>query len=184
MKSIQVKNLMVPLEEYAKVSVEATFQEALLELEKADRHFAEDRERHREILAMDQDNHVIGKLSQWDVLRGIEPSYRKIADFKETSRYGFSPEFIKSMLDQYGLWRKPLEELCKTAARIKMKDVMVRPTEGEYVDQNASLDEAIHLLVMGHHQSLLVMEADNVVGVLRLADVFKEVCERIKRCEL
>ena len=46
---------------------------------------------------------------------------------------------------------------------------------------DATLDEAVHQLVVGHHQSLLVTDAEkNVVGVLRLTDVFSEICNLIK----
>jgi predicted transcriptional regulator len=61
---------------------------------------------------------------------------------------------------------------------------MYTPTEGEYVEENASLGEAIHQLVMGHHQSLLVTSGQQIVGILRLVDVFKDVCEAMKSCGL
>ena len=47
---------------------------------------------------------------------------------------------------------------------------------------DAMLDAAIHQLVVGHHHSLLVTKGGEIVGVLRLTDVFKEVCQRIKEC--
>jgi predicted transcriptional regulator len=88
------------------------------------------------------------------------------------------------MLGNYGLWRKPLEDLCKKAAEIRVKQIMHTPGEGELVEEDASLDVAIHQLVMGHHQSLLVARDGEIVGILRLSDVFKEICERIKVCKL
>jgi predicted transcriptional regulator len=52
------------------------------------------------------------------------------------------------------------------------------------VAADASLDTAIHLLVMGHHQSLLVTRGKDIVGVLRLSDVFRKVSDGIKACKL
>jgi len=49
--------------------------------------------------------------------------------------------------------------------------------EGEYVDESASIADAIHQLILGHHQSLLVSKANKVIGILRLSDVFKLVCD-------
>jgi hypothetical protein len=43
------------------------------------------------------------------------------------------------------------------------------------VGEGGTLDEAIHLLIMGHHQSLLVKRDDQIVGILRLTDVFSAV---------
>jgi CBS domain-containing protein len=184
MQSIKVSELMVPLAEYATVSEEATLTEAVSALDEAQKRVEGDREKHRAVLALDKKGRVVGKLDQWTVLWGIEPRYKEIGNLRETSRYGFSPEFLKSMIKNYGLWRKPLEGLCRKAADIKVKDVMHTPTEGEYVAEDASLDTAIHLLVMGRHQSLLVTRGEDIVGVLRLSDVFKKVSDNIKACKL
>ncbi len=53
----------------------------------------------------------------------------------------------------------------------------------EQVEVDAPLEVAIHQLVMGQLQSLLVMENDSVVGLLRLTDVFESVAETIMACE-
>jgi CBS domain containing-hemolysin-like protein len=67
---------------------------------------------------------------------------------------------------------------------IKVKEIMYTPTEGEYVDDEATLDQAIHQLVIGRHQSLLVTKGEDIVGILRLTDVFAEICNVIKTCQL
>ena len=54
------------------------------------------------------------------------------------------------------------------------------PTEGEYVDEDATQDEAIHQLVLGHHQSLLVTKEGKITGILRLSDVFEAVFFKMK----
>jgi CBS domain-containing protein len=184
MQSIKVGEMMVPLAEYATVSEEATLSDAVYALETAQKSVEGDREKHRAVLVLDAKGRVVGKLDQWTVLWAIEPRYKEMGNIRETSRYGFSPEFLRSMIKNYGLWRKPLEGLCKKAAEIKVKDVMHQPAEGEYVAEDASLDTAIHLLVMGRHQSLLVTRGEGIVGVLRLSDVFKKVSDNIKACKL
>jgi hypothetical protein len=35
---------------------------------------------------------------------------------------------------------------------------------------------------MGHHQSLMVMDGDEVVGLLRLTDVFDLVADAVSQC--
>jgi len=182
MKSMKVKELMVPLAEYATVSQEATLSEAVMALKEAQRNVDRDRDKHRAVLVLDDKGGVVGKLSQWDVIKGIEPKYDSIKELKDTSRYGFSPDFIRSMLDQYGLWRKPLDHLCRKAAEQKVKEMMVTPHENEYIREDASLDEAIHQLVIGRHQSLLVTRGEGIVGILRLSDVFKQICDKVEAC--
>ena len=125
----------------------------------------------------------MGKLSQLDVIKGLEAGYKKMGDFKGISHTGFSTDFIQSMVGKYDLWQKPLEDLCSRAPQIKVKDIMYTPTEGEFVPEEATLDQALHQLVVGHHQSLLVTKGGKeIVGILRLTDVFQEVCEMIKTC--
>jgi CBS-domain-containing membrane protein len=185
MKTRKVKDLMVPLAEYATVNVEASLHAAVLALEEAQKRFRQDRYKHRAILVLDKSKHVVGKLSQLDVLKGLEGGYKKMGDFKGISHTGFSTEFIKSMVDKYDLWKKPLEDICRRSPHIKVKDIMYTPTEGEYVHQEATLDQALHQLVVGHHQSLLVTkDGKEIVGILRLTDVFQEVCEMIKVCQM
>ena len=184
MKTIAVKDLMVPLAEYATVSEEATLYDAVLALEKAQEAFDPKKHRHRAVLVFDKKNKIVGKLGQPDILRALEPKYGEMGDPAPLSRAGFSPQFLKSMLEKFALWDKPLRDICSKAARLMVKDIMYTPTEGEYVEENASLGEAVHRLVMGHHQSLLVTRGDEIVGILRLVDVFKEVCETMKSCEL
>jgi CBS domain-containing protein len=182
MQSIKVGELMVPLAEYATVSEDATLNEAVLALEKAQQHVEEGREKHRAVLVLDNKGHVVGKIDQWTVLWAIEPRYKQIGDIRETSRYGFSPEFLRSMVENVGLWQKPLENLCRKAAEISVKGIMQVLTAGEFIPKDASLDQALHQMVMGRHASLLVKKGDSVVGILRQSDVFKEICDRMKAC--
>ncbi len=186
MKSIMVKELMVPLSEYATVAEEASLYEAVVALEVAQEKFdkSAERDKHRAVLVFDKDQQIIGKVSQLDVLRSLEPKYEEMGDMKAISRFGWSADFVKSMLSNYGLWEKPLQDICKKAAQKKVKDLMVTYSEGEYVAENATLDEAIHLMVMGNHQSLLVTRDKSIIGILRLTDVFREVCGMIKACAL
>jgi CBS domain-containing protein len=184
MQSIKVGELMVPLAEYATVSEEATLSDAVLALEAAQKSVEGQREGPRAVLVLNSKGRVVGKLDQWTVLWAIEPRYKEIGNIRETSRYGFSPAFLRSMIKDYGLWRKPLEGLCKKAAELKVKDVMHQPSEGEYVAADDTLDTAIHLLVMGRHQSLVVTRGEEIVGVLRLSDVFQKVSDNIKACKL
>ena len=184
MQTIKVQELMVPLAEYATVSEEATLSQAVLALEEAQKRVDTDREKHRAVLVLDKKGRVVGKVDQWTVLWAIEPRYKLMGNIRETSRYGFSPNFLRSMIDYYDLWRKPLEGLCQKAAEMKVKEIMQTPSEAEFVAEDISLDTAIHQLVMGHHQSLLVTRGEQIVGILRLSDVFKKISDNIKACQV
>ncbi len=184
MKDFKIKDIMVPISEYATVSDDATLYEAVLALEKAQQEFDRSHYAHRAVLIFDKNKKIIGKVSQLDVLRALEPKYSEIQDHTGLARYGFTKKFVTSMMDQYKLWETPLVNICRKASDLKVSNIMYSPTEGEYVDENATLNEAIHMLVMGHHQSLLVTRKDDIIGILRLTDVFGAIFHTMKECRL
>jgi CBS domain-containing protein len=183
-KSYLVKDLMVPLSEYATVTEDATLYEAVLALEKAQENFEDkhSRYRHRAILILDKNSHVIGKLSQLDVLKALEPKYQKMMQGKGLQQYGFAKKFEQSILEEFNLFANPLDDICRKAGEQNVKEFMYTPTQGEYVAEDATLDLAIHQLIVGHHQSLLVTRGEKIVGILRLTDVFAAVFHKMKEC--
>jgi CBS domain-containing protein len=184
MKSYLVKDLMVPLSEYATVTEDATLYEAVLSLEEAQEKFEDKhtRYRHRAILILDKDGNVVGKISQLDVLRALEPKYQEMIQGEGLYRFGFTKEFMKSLIEDYHLFANPLDDICRKAGEQNVKEFMYTPTEGEYVSEDASLDVAIHQFIMEHHQSLLVTRDEKIVGILRLIDVFAAVFHKMKEC--
>ncbi|MFC1577667.1 hypothetical protein ACFL36_01520 [Thermodesulfobacteriota bacterium] len=89
MKTITVKELMVPLQAYATVHQEATLREAVFALENAQMTLAPSRHLHRAILVLDENGKVVSKIIMKDILVALEA-----IDFV---KYGFG-FFILSML--------------------------------------------------------------------------------------
>jgi CBS domain-containing protein len=62
---------------------------------------------------------------------------------------------------------------------------MHKPTEGEYIRVGAPLVEAINQMIIGKFLSLLVVDDEKkIIGILKLIDIFKEVTETMKSCEI
>ena len=191
MKDLVVKDYMVSMEEYATVYEDETLYKAVLALEQAQEEYLQKREGtvypHRALLVLNRFHKVVGKLSQLDVLKALEPKYQELIsrdDLAKTAASGFSLDFLQNMLDHYHLFDQPLRDLCRKAAGIKVKDCMYAPSEDEVVTEQDNLDVAIHQLIVGKHQSLLVMNNSDITGILRLTDVFCEVCSEMKKCGL
>jgi len=180
MDTYSIKDLMVPLDEYATVKEEATLFEAVVTLEKTQEEFDRTRYRHRAVLVLDKSKKVVGKLSQLDILQALEPKYQEMLKPGSFQSSGFSKEFLQSMIRDYNLFKDPMADICRKAGEQKVKQFMYSPSEGEYLDENATLGEAIHQLVIGHHQSLLVTRDKDIVGILRLTDVFAAVFHVMK----
>jgi len=179
-----VKDLMVPISEYATVSEGSTLYDAIQALEKAQEEFDFSKYTHRAVLIMDKNKQVIGKLSQLDVLRALEPKNIDLESIAKLSQYGFSDTLVRTLKTERRLKGAPLLELCTNAAQLKVEGFMQAPTEGEYIDQDALLDIAANQLVLGSHLSLLVTKRKKIVGILRLTDVFAAVFHAMQNFEV
>ncbi len=174
---------MIPLSEYATVHEDDSLKNAIKTLHDNQMLNAPPRhDKHRAVLVYGKDKDIVGKIGPLDVLRSLEPKYCNIGHPDQMSkmglsRFGLSNEFLCSMLEQYCLWDDNAENLVKTASKLRVKNVMYSMSEGEYVNETASIAEAIHQLIIGHHHSLLVSREDKVIGILRLTDVYKMVCD-------
>ena len=173
---------MVPLEEYATVPLEANLLGAILALDKAHEAFDTLKHKHRAVLVLVRKNNVVGKIDMFDILMALEPKYGELEAAGTLSRSGYSPDFIKSMLKDNVLWSEPMSLICSQAAELSVSDFMEAPADGAYIEEAATLDEAMNQLLVGRYQSLLVTRDARVVGILRLSDVFTKICEKIKTC--
>ena len=186
MKTIKVAELMVPLSEYATVPDDASLYDAVMALEKSQEKYTykHSHYRHRAILVLDKSKKVIGKISQLDVLRALEPKYAEILEGRGFQGVGFSKKFLKTMLKDYALFDSALRDLCRKAAEKPVTKFMHTPGEGEFVSEETTLDQAIHQLIIGHHQSLLVTRGEDIIGIMRLTDVFAALFHMMKECQL
>jgi CBS domain-containing protein len=187
MQSLSVKDLMVPRNQYARISADRTLGEAVLtlqEVQKREQSLDPERHRDRAILVIDEFDKVIGKLSMLNVLRGLLPRYDRVRGSRTSSkgaaRVGSARLFIDSQERDLGLWNKPLENLIKKASNVKIRHLIREFADGETVAEDASLDTALHQMIMGRFQSLLVTRAGDITGILRLTDVYDEISRRIR----
>jgi len=184
MKKYFVKDLMVPISEYATVSVGSTLFEAVLALEKAQLEYQHREYKHRAILVLDKNDRVIGKVSQMKVLRAIENKNAHIEKINEIKKFGFSSLFINTINEQSKKDDISIDKLFWETSKQKVEKFMKAPEEGEIVDENCSLDLAINQLIIGKHLSLLVTSNDEIVGILRMTDVFAAIFHSMKKIEL
>ena len=184
MKDKKIKDVMIALSDYALVSEEDKLSKAVKVLKLA-RDDTKYKYKHRAVLAYDKDNNITGKVSLRCILKALEPKYRQFENPENIgsiglSRFGFDNDFLSSHVENLSLWDETLEELVKKASKLKVKDIMYTPSNGEYVNEDAPISEAVHQFIMGCHQSLLVLKDKKVVGIIRLSDVFELVSEIIE----
>lgn len=181
MEHLRIKNLMVPISEYATVLVGTSLLNAIIALEKAQEAYTTSKYQHRAILVLDNDTNVVGKISQLRILKAVETRYDLDTEIENLSSFRFSEDYISKRQEQYRLKGPILDRVALSkAAEKKVEEFMQRPTPGEYVSVDCSVDVAIHKLVAGTHLSLLVTQEDKIVGMLRISDVFAAVFHEMR----
>jgi len=173
MREKAVRDVMLPLEHYAVVPEDATLLDAVRALEKAQGKVPPDRQPHRAVLVVDESGAIVGKVGHFAFLAGLEPKIGRLDSGGIPSHAGLSKGFLSSVMESLPLWSAGLDELREHARTRRVAEFM-RPVAIQ-VDENAPLARAIHELIAHQTLSLLVTREGEVVGILRLTDVFQEV---------
>lgn len=181
METMKVNELMVPVDEFPRISHSATFMEAVFALEAAQEKFLSGESGQRILLVVDDQKEVIGKISPIDLFVGLETNYTKVNAEETIKRYGF--KYIwKSMQEDYRLWENPFKDLCQKAADVRIRDFYKSPSGGQMVKADDPLAKCFHLFVMHRHDSLFVTQGDEIIGLLRFSDVYRRVSDSMKAC--
>ncbi|SDO63011.1 CBS domain-containing protein [Desulforhopalus singaporensis] len=180
MKNILVKELMVPISEYATVEIGTPLIDAIRALEQAQEKFTDSRYQHRAVLVLDKCGNVVGKISQLRALEAIEPEFNFLTNIKELQKFNFSEDYIVELRETYRAREQVInKDWLRVAGNKKVEEFMQAHSAGEYVSEDSDLDTAIHKLVSGRHLSLLVSNNNQITGILRVADVFTAVFNQL-----
>lgn len=183
MKTRQIKDLMVPIADYATIHEDATIAEAILALENEDKRHGDKPYRHHSLVVIDANRHVVGRLSQIDIMHSLEPRYKELGNPRWIGQSVFSRSALVALRETFQLWEQPLEEMCRIMGKVHVRDFMQIPNEGEFVDANDTMNVAMHRIVMGRHHSMLVTRDKEIVGILRSTDLFNTLYEMLAACQ-
>jgi predicted transcriptional regulator len=184
MEKMKVRELMRPVEEFPRVSNQATFMEVVDALETAQQAFSSGKAPQRILLVYDDAGQILGKLSPLDVVKGLEPNYGGIDDLKDVSHYRLAQSTLEAMKEQFRLWQAPLAELCKKAYNVRIGNFIRLPSPDHMVNADDKMDNAFHLFVVGRHDSLFVKDGEKIVGLIRFSDVYKKIAQTMRACPI
>lgn len=183
MENMKIREFMVPIDEFPKISNNASFYEALMALEDAQKKYLEQKNRQRILLVEDENGKVVGKISPIDMIRGLEPKFTQVEVDENLVRFGVGYA-LKSMQEEARLWQTPFGDLCRKAKDVQIKDFINASPEKQAVNVDDRLVKAFNWFVMGRYDSLFVYEGDEIVGLLRFSDVYNKINETMKECGL
>ena len=177
MKEILIKTVMTPLPDYLTLKETDTLYDVFQILEK---NKSEGRESHRDVIVVDDNGKFKGKVTMLDLFRALEPNYKKL--FKTFGDGTLTKDYVINAIRDFNLWMEPIQDICERGANIKISEVMHVPVDIEYLQEDDSLEKALHEYVMGAHQPLIVKKGDTVTGVLRFGDLFEVIKDRMLSC--
>jgi CBS domain-containing protein len=167
----KVRDLMIPIKDYAVTSPEKTLEEAILEMR---RIYCEvetgkcTEAGHRTSLVM-TDGKLVGIIDFPCILRALMPEIAgKLSD--KLDALGLSIAFAEADAHDLDEARAGFKQRVLQNARTKVGDVMLK-LRG-HIDADAELMEALKLMHKNKVTVIPVFEGDAVVGVLRDSDLF------------
>lgn len=177
-----VKDLMVPMADYATISEGSTFLDALLALETPDLDLGTPIHPHWIVLVLDSNQKVVGKLSQINMLRALEPRTKDVDNIDRLGKFGFSHNFITELREGLRLDATSIENVYTSSEILQMKveDFMKALGDNDFIDENTSLATAAHQMAVRNMLSMLVTREGEVVGILKLSHVFAAVIKAMK----
>ncbi len=121
----KVKDLMLSLDEYPVVSMDATLLDAVNALKKAQENLSPGQPPHRAVLVIDPHSKIVGKIGQLAFLKGLEPDFEWQNDLQRLADAGVSDREIDTLMQNIRFWQDNFTEICHRAIHRKVKDVML-----------------------------------------------------------
>jgi CBS domain-containing protein len=174
---MKVKDLMIPIGEYATINSDGSLYDALIALRAAQKMLPAGAPPHRAVLVEDESGFLIGRIGLLTFIKALGTEFTTARTRKEMNRAGISPESISTVVGHLRFLQTKLGTLRERAMSIKARDVM-HPVR-ESISEDASIQDAIDLFGTWQTLSILVKRAGDVVGILRVSELFQAMENQI-----
>jgi CBS domain containing-hemolysin-like protein len=179
----KIKDLMIPIEEYERIDAKAHLCDALAVLKRnyENAKVCEPGRFHKTLFVTDPSGKIIGKISMYDLIRGLVPESSKETDAPDrassvrSSRLWEVEERAAELTERFGWLTRSFVDLVKEVAQKKVKDIMA-PVHPILKEQD-TVNQAIYLMFRENVRQPLVLRNGTVVGVIDLMRVFSELLE-------
>jgi Mg/Co/Ni transporter MgtE len=182
-QKITVKAVMAPIEEYLTVQAEAPLCEAIFLLRQNYNKIkaGEKGTFHKTLFVTDAAGAIIGKLSIFDLIRGLVPERAKAPAISRTFYRSLSErqlavaEEVGKLRERFDWLDKTFLELVKEETQKKVKEVMspIHPL----LEEDDSLNKAVYVMFKENIRQPLVVREGRIVGVINIMDIFPVILE-------
>jgi CBS domain-containing protein len=161
----EVKDLMIPLEDYPHIPYWFTLRQAMAIVREAAIKF-EGAFEPRAVLVFDEKYQLMGILTLRDIIRGLEPKF-----LQESSLVKMDPNLTVLMSGDL------LGPNMKASSQRPVSEVM-SPIQVT-VEGSAPITKALYLMIKENVGLMPVIQADKVAGMIRLSDLFNKIAELV-----
>ncbi len=174
--NVYVKDVYLNIDDYPNISQDAPIGHAIHMMHS----FLEDQHKYRNILVLDDDDHLKGYLSLRDLIRAVGPDYLRKREPNLKGNQPFNFEGLSqdltalSSLWEEGFSNKVYDELHKPVSECMtlMED---------HVSLKDHIAKCIYIMLANDVLVLPVVEDDRVIGVIRLVDLFERIADSVEK---
>lgn len=171
MKPKTARDIMVPLDDYPHAYDTQTLREAVRLLETAVIQFGGRTSMPRVLLVFDAHNKLLGKVRRRDIMRGLEPDFHPELSATHPELH-FEADIDPNLSDLMDA-----DDADRLDARLDrpLSEVVI-DLEGR-VNAEDSLMKVVREMVGDDTHLVVVLENDQVIGVVRTIDLLPAICE-------
>ncbi|MCD4715421.1 MAG: CBS domain-containing protein [Desulfobacterales bacterium] len=178
-----VKDIMSPIEEYDTIDSGACLADAIKMLKENYRKIDSGMSGnyHKTLLVKDAAEKIIGKISVFDLIRGLVPEPAKEPEHSRayysvlSSRTLEVAEEVSDVQERFKWLHTSFFDLVKQESQKKVKDVMspIHPL----LEEDDTISKAIYIMFKEHIRQPMVMRKKEIIGMVNIMDIFPILLE-------
>ncbi len=183
-ESKKVKDIMAPIEDYDRVKIDAQLCDAISILKRnyEDLKAGKEGNFHKTLLVVDDKDEIVGKLSMYDLIRGLVPEPSKkpeVSKAYSAMRSGRTRDVsneVGDALEHFKWLHSTFLDLIKQEAHKNVRDIM-SPIEKSSLKAEDKVTHGIYTLFKDKVRQQFVQHEGKIVGVINLNVIFIELLE-------
>jgi len=180
----KVKDIMAPIEDYDRVKIDAQLCDAVSILKRnyEDLKAGKEGNFHKTLLVVNDKDEIVGKLSMYDLIRGLVPEPSKTPEVSRAysaMRSGRARDVSNEVGDaqEHFKWlHSTFSDLIKQEAHKNVRDIM-SPIEKSSLKAEDKVTHGIYTLFKDKVRQQFVQSEGKIVGVINLNVIFIELLE-------
>ncbi|MCW8854217.1 MAG: CBS domain-containing protein [Gammaproteobacteria bacterium] len=174
--NVRVKDLYITIDDYPNVSLDAPIGHAIQIMH----HVLGDKKKYRNILVLDDDDHLQGYLSLRDLIRAVGPDYlhKRQPDVKGHQPFnvqGFSQDLTSLSL----FWENDFTARLHKELKKPVREYMTLMEDRVLLEDHIS--KCMYLMLLHDVLVLPVVENGQVIGVIRQVDLFERIAVSVEK---